>query len=115
MIKNVTTKQVVAAKVKWCSTFLTRGLGLMFHPPLSEDEAYIFAERWESRSLTTITMFFIFFPLAVIWLDGQKRVVDKVLAKPFYPRYSPSQPARYYIECHPRALEKVRVGDQLEF
>jgi uncharacterized membrane protein (UPF0127 family) len=115
MIRNATTQQLLARRVKWCTTFYTRGLGLMFHPPLREDEAYIFVEGRESRSLTTITMFFVFFPLAVIWLDGQKRVVDKVLARPFFPHYAPSQPAQYYIECHPSALDKVRVGDRLEF
>jgi len=115
MIKNVSTGEVIATRIKWCTTFLTRGLGLMFHPPLREDEAYVFVEPRESRGLTTIVMLFVFFPLAVIWLDGQKRVVDKVLAKPFYPYYAPNQPAQYYIECHPSTLEKVRVGDQLEF
>lgn len=115
MIRNGTTEQVLATRVKWCTTFLTRGLGLMFHPPLREDEAYVFVERRESRSLTTITMFFVFFPLAVIWLDARKRVVDTVLARPFYPHYAPSQPAQYYIECHPSNLGKVRIGDRLKF
>jgi uncharacterized membrane protein (UPF0127 family) len=115
MIKNVTSGEVIAARAKWCTNFLTRGLGLMFHPPLQEDEAYIFAEGRESRSLTTIHMLFVFFPLAVIWLDAGKRVVDKVLARPFYPYYAPKSPAQYYVECHPGALAKVQPGDQLEF
>ena len=87
----------------------------MFRPPLREDEAYIFDEGRESRSLTTIHMLFVFFPLAVIWLDAGKRVVDRALARPFYPYYAPSAPARYYLECHPHVLERVHVGDQLEF
>jgi uncharacterized membrane protein (UPF0127 family) len=115
MIKNVTGDEIVATKVKWCTTFLTRGFGLMFHPPLTEDEAYVFVERQESRSLTTITMLFVFFPLAVIWLDAHKTVVDKVLARPFHPSYAPRQPAQYYLECHPTVLERVQIGDQLEF
>jgi uncharacterized membrane protein (UPF0127 family) len=115
MIRNATTGEVVATRVKWCTTFLTRGLGLMFHPPLREDQAYVFVEGRESRSLTTICMLFVFFPLGVIWLDASKRVVDRVLAKPFYPYYAPRQPAQFYIECHPHALERVQLGDQLEF
>lgn len=115
MIKNVTRNQVVASRVKWCTTFLTKGLGLMFHPPLREDEAYVFVERQESRGLTTIHMLFVFFPIAVIWLDGHKRVVDKALARPFYPYYAPRQPAQYYVECNPVVLDRVQIGDQLEF
>jgi uncharacterized membrane protein (UPF0127 family) len=115
MIKNETTGQAIATRVTWCTTFLTRGLGLMFHPPLKEDQAYIFDEGRESRSMTTIHMLFVFFPIAVIWLDAGKRVVDKALARPFYPYYAPSAPAQYYVECHPRALEMAKIGDQLQF
>lgn len=115
MITNATRQEVVASKVKWRTTFLAKGLGLMFHPPLREGEAYIFVEGRESRTLTTIHMLFVLFPLGVIWLDGSKRVVDKVLAKPFFPLYAPSRPAQYYLECHPTVLEKVTIGDQLEF
>jgi uncharacterized membrane protein (UPF0127 family) len=115
MIKNATTGKLVAARTKWCTSFLTRGLGLMFHPPLREDEAYIFVEGRESRSLTTIHMLFVFFPIAVIWLNARKRVVDKVLARPFRPYYAPASPAQYYLECHPNALESADLGDQLEF
>jgi uncharacterized membrane protein (UPF0127 family) len=115
MIRNATSEQVLASKVKWCTTPLTRGLGLMFHPPLGKDKAYVFVERGESRTLTTIHMLFVFFPIAVIWLDAHKRVVDKVLARPFHPYYAPRQPAQYYLECHPDALSRVGIGDQLEF
>jgi uncharacterized membrane protein (UPF0127 family) len=115
VIRNTTTGEVLANRVTWCSTFLTRGLGLMFHPPLKEDEAYVFVEGRESRSLTTIHMLFVFFPLAVIWLDADKRVVDKVLARPFYPYYAPGSPAQYYLECHPRTLGMAEIGDQLQF
>ena len=87
----------------------------MFHPPLKEEEAYVFVEGRESRSLTTIHMLFVFFPLAVIWLDSSKRVVDTALARPFYPYYAPNSPARYYVESHPATLQRVHVGDRLEF
>jgi len=87
----------------------------MFHPPLKEDEAYVFVEGKESRSLTTIHMLFVFFPLTVLWLDSRKRVVDKALARPFYPYYAPSSPAQYYVECHPRTLDRAEIGDELQF
>lgn len=115
MIKNAATGEVIAARTKWCTTVLSRGLGLMFRPPLREDEAYIFVEGRESRSLTTIHMLFVLFPLAVIWLDAGKRVVDKALARPFRPYYAPRSPAQYYLECHPDTLGRVQVGDRLEF
>lgn len=115
MVKNLTTGQIIATRVKLCDTFLTRGRGLMFRPPLDEDEAFVFAESKESVGLTTIHMFFVFFPIAVIWLDAERRVVDKKLARPFRPYYAPQRPAQYFLECHPHALDKVEIGHQVTF
>ncbi|HIP96426.1 MAG TPA: DUF192 domain-containing protein [Anaerolineae bacterium] len=114
MIRNLTDNHMLATKVRFCDTFLTRARGLMFHRPLAEDEALVFVEKRESISRAAIHMFFVFFPIAVIWLDAGKRVVDKVLARPFRPYYAPRKPAQYYVEGHPALLEQVQVGDLLE-
>ncbi|MBC7251289.1 MAG: DUF192 domain-containing protein [Anaerolineae bacterium] len=114
MIRNLTNNRVLATKVRRCDTFVTRARGLMFHRPLARDEALLFVERKESISRAAIHMFFVFFPIAVIWLDAEKRVVDKVLARPFRPYYAPREPAQYYVEGHPDLLDQVQVGDVLE-
>ena len=115
MIKNVKTGTIVAYKVEDCDTFWKRGRGLMFHKPLAEDEALLFIHARESVSATTIHMFFVFFDIGVIWLDAQRRVVDYKLARPFRPSYAPKKPACYFVECHPRALDFVQIGDQLDW
>jgi hypothetical protein len=60
-----------------------------------------------------IHMFFVFFPIAAIWLDRNGRVVDTTLARPFRPAYVPSSPAQDVLEGPPTLLERVRIGDQL--
>jgi uncharacterized membrane protein (UPF0127 family) len=114
VIKNLTSDQIIATEVKWCDTFLSRGRGLMFRRAIGEDEAFVFAESRESVSLTSIHMFFVFLPIAVIWLDAERKVVDKILARPFRPYYAPQHPAQYFIEGHPNILDKVQIGDRLE-
>ncbi len=114
MIRNLTRDQIIATEVRWCDTFLTRGLGLMFRRAIREDEALVFVEAKASINLASIHMFFVFFPIAVIWLDAEKRVVDKKLARPFRPYYAPQRPARYVIEGHPSLLDRVQIGDRLE-
>jgi uncharacterized membrane protein (UPF0127 family) len=114
-IVNLATGETLARHVVRCDTFWRRGRGLMFRRALAEDEVYLFVERRESVAQATIHMLFVFFPIAVVWLDGGKHVVDKVLARPFRPYYAPCQPAQYYVEGHPSLLERVSVGDQLEF
>jgi uncharacterized membrane protein (UPF0127 family) len=113
MIKNLATGHLLAYRTEVCDTFWKRGRGLMFRRNLAEDEALVFVHRKESISDTSIHMLFVFFDIGVIWLDGEKRVVDKRLARPFRPYYAPRQPAQFFIECHPHALEFVDVGDEL--
>jgi uncharacterized membrane protein (UPF0127 family) len=114
MIRNLTTGQIIATEVKWCNTFFSKGRGLMFRCAIGEDEALVFVESKESIGLTSIHMFFVFFPIAVLWLDTEKKVVDKKLARPFRPCYAPQRPAQYFIEGHPNILGKVQLGDHLE-
>ncbi len=114
MIENLTTGETIARDVVRCDTFWKRGRGLMFRRALAQDQVYLFVERRESVAQTAIHMWFVFFPIAVVWLDRDRRVVDKALARPFRPYYAPRGPAQYYVEGHPSLLERVSVGDQLE-
>ena len=82
---------------------------------VADEQVYLFVEGRESVAQTAIHMLFVVFPIAVVWLDRDRHVVDKVLARPFRPYYAPSRPAQYYIEGHPDLLDRVDVGDQLEF
>lgn len=117
MITNGTTGETVARKVVRCDTFWKRGRGLMFRRrrAIADGQVFLFVERREGVAQTAIHMLFVFFPIAVVWLDRDRRVVDKVLARPFRPYYAPHRPARYYLEGHPSLLKRVNIGDQLEF
>ncbi len=115
MLSNLTTGKTLATRVVRCDTFWRRGRGLMFRSPVGQEEVYLFFEGRESVTRASIHMFFVFFAIAVIWLDRDKRVVDKALARPFRPYYAPSHPAMYYVEGHPSLLSNVSVGDQLDF
>jgi uncharacterized membrane protein (UPF0127 family) len=115
MLRNLTTGEAIAQRVVRCDTFWERGRGLMFRRTLAEDEVYLFVEGRESVAQTTIHMLFVFFPIAVVWLDSEKRVVDKALARPFRPLYAPKDPAQYFVEGCPSLLELVKIGDRLEF
>ena len=117
MITNVTTGEAIAQRIEWCDTFWKRGRGLMFRArgAVADGRVYLFVERRESVAQTVIHMFFVFFPIAVVWLDAGKQVVDKALAHPFRPYYAPRRPAQYYVEGDPSLLGRVSIGDRLEF
>jgi len=112
---NETRDERLLRRVRHCASFLCRLRGLTLRHPLGDDEGLLLVGRRESRTDTAIHMFLVFFPIAVIWLDRNGRVVDTRLARPFRPLYVPCAPARDVLEGPPALLERVRVGDQLRF
>lgn len=115
IIRNTKTNEVVLGRVKWCQSFWCHFKGLQFVRHLDDDEGLLFVTGGESIVTTTIHMFFMFMEIAVVWLDSSGRVVDKKLAKPWRPAYAPSKPAQYYIEAPVSLLERVEIGDVLNF
>lgn len=114
-VRNETSGEVVLGHVRHCSSLLCRLRGLMFRRNLGDDEGLLLVGRGESRVDTAIHMFFVFFPIAVVWLDAAECVVDVQLARPFRPFYVPCAPAKDVLEGPPGLLERVRVGHQLRF
>jgi uncharacterized membrane protein (UPF0127 family) len=100
-------------RARWCDTFACKLRGLMFRRRLAPGEGLLLVERSEGRTQTAIHMAMVFFPLGVIWLDADLRVVDKRVALPWR-IYAPGVPAQYVLEGEPAVLECVAKGDVLE-
>jgi uncharacterized membrane protein (UPF0127 family) len=112
---NETRGERLLGHVRRCASFLCRLRGLTFRRTLGDDEGVLLVGRQESRADTAIHMFFVFFPIAAIWVDRTGRVVDAQLARPFRPLYVPRASARDVLEGPPTLLERVQIGDQLRF
>lgn len=112
---NETQGVQVLERVRRCATFLCRLRGLTLRRRLGEDEGLLLVGSRESRADAAIHMFFVFFPIAAVWLDRNGQVVDARLARPFHPFYAPRAPARDVLEGPPELLERVRIGDRLLF
>ncbi|MBI1276957.1 MAG: DUF192 domain-containing protein [Anaerolineaceae bacterium] len=115
VLKQERGNKVVLKRVKLCDNFWTRFRGLQLVRYLPDDEGLLFVTGSENRANTTIHMFFMFFSIGVVWLDASGKVVDKCFAKPWRPAYAPKSPAQYFIEAKPGILDKVQLGDVLQF
>ncbi len=115
ILRKIETDEIVLARAKWCASFWCKFRGLQLVLRLPENEGLLFVTDGESRAATTIHMFFMFFSIAVIWLDSSGKVVDKCHAKPWRPVYAPNAPAQYFIEAKPSLLDRVEIGDRLRF
>lgn len=115
VLKQSRNDKVILKRVKLCDNFWTRFRGLQLVRHLPDDEGLLFVTGSENRANTTIHMFFMFFSIGVVWLDASGKVVDKCFAKPWRPAYAPKSPAQYFIEAMPGILDKVQIGDVLQF
>jgi uncharacterized membrane protein (UPF0127 family) len=109
------TNQVLIESARWCESRLCRLIGLQFRRRLKSGEALILVMPRESVSLTSIHMFFVFFPIAAIWVNNKGQVTSAQLAKPWHPYYASPTSARYVIETTSDFLKQISVGDEVDF
>ena len=102
-------------RIKYCDTFLTQLRGFTLRPRLAPDEGLVLVGKRDSRLDSSIHMFFVSFDLAVVWINSNMQVVDKVLAKSWKPAYFSKQPARYVLEVHPDRWNEFQIGDRVQF
>ena len=109
------TGEVLIPSALWCSSWLCRLRGLQFKRRLKPGEAIILVKSTDSVAATSIHMFFVFFPIAAVWVNHQGRITTMRLAKPWRPFYASTEPACYVIETLPEFLNVVKEGDVLQF
>ncbi len=114
MIKNLSSKKILVSKKTSSDSLLFKFKGLMFSPGL-KDQGLIFIFNEEKK--VQLHMFFVFFPIDVIFLDSNKKVVEvKKKLMPFT-IYNPKEKAKYILELPIGTVEKskTKIGDLIEF
>lgn len=114
-IRNEQTGVMILRQAEWRRHFWGHFTGLMLYRQLPDDAGLLFDYGHDSVLATSIHMLFMNFAIATIWINDQRQVVDKVLAKPWRLSYVPHRPARYFIEARPLLLDAVAIGDTLRF
>ena len=73
--RYVPPTRVILTRAKWCASFWCHFRGLQLVPGLPDKEGVLFVTKRESRSQTTIHMFFMLFSIGVVWLDSYGNVL----------------------------------------
>ena len=87
----------------------------MFERKANFDYGLVFPFGHETRMGSSIHMLFVFFPIAAVYLDSGKRVVDLAVLNPFALNYTPKKPAAFLIELPAGKAKELSLGDKLEF
>lgn len=112
-VVNRTRGAPLAGQVRVCRSFGSRLMGLMMRRRLGSERGVLLVMSTTSRIDSAIHMLFVFFPLAVFWLDEEGFVVSRCLAKPWRLFYAPQRPARYVLEVAQARIDSAAVGDCL--
>ena len=113
MIKNISKKTVLSDKFQLCESLFSKAIGLMFS---LKPKTLIF--KWDKNVKANIHMLFVFFPIDIIWLDKDKRVLtSKKSLKPFIGLKIGPPNTRFIIELKKGSIErsKTNSGDVLYF
>jgi uncharacterized membrane protein (UPF0127 family) len=107
--------EVLVPAARWCESAGCRFFGLQFRRRLKPGEGLLLVHPRDGTLGTSIHMFFVFFSIAAVWIDGRGTVTSAQLARPWRPYYASAAPARYVLEAGPDLLQRVRPGDRVEF
>jgi uncharacterized membrane protein (UPF0127 family) len=107
-----TAKPIIA---KYCQSFLCQLRGLMFTPELPANEGLLLVQGSDSRMNASIHMMFMRMDLAVIWINSDYSVVERVLARRWKLGYVPKTPAKYVLETSVANLNDFNIGDKVCF
>lgn len=112
MIYNKSKKTEVSSECRLCKSQVSKFLGLMFR---TKPEPLVFV--FGREKIIPLHMFFVFFPIDVLYLNKKKEVVE--LKKGFKPFtfYTPRKKALYVVELPAGSIGSSRIsrGDKISF
>ncbi|MFO8016650.1 MAG: DUF192 domain-containing protein [Candidatus Woesearchaeota archaeon] len=121
MIINKSRNRVLAKNSRILDSFLGKARGLMFHRRISKEGdgygGYGLVFPFDSEARRSIHMFFVFFPIDVLFLDRKRRVVEvKERLKPFS-ICLPKKKSKYIIELPAGVVSStaLMIGDIINF
>ena len=113
LIVNTTKQKVLARKFRNCESEFSKIKGLMF----TKNFPHALVFDMKKEKVINLHMFFVFYPIDVLWLDSNKRIV--YLKKNFIPFTFTmmNKKARYIIELEKGTISRTKtsVGDIVEF
>jgi uncharacterized membrane protein (UPF0127 family) len=108
-VVNKTKKTRVAEKYRLCRSIASKAKGLMFTTESTVIEKALIFE-FNTPSSQSIHMFFVFYPIDIVFLDENKKVVDMVEGlKPFL-IYNSRRPSKYVVELPRSAIRKSKTS-----
>lgn len=105
---------LIASNIEFARTMFRHALGLMFRKSIAYDHSMIFILKKPSQ--VSIHMIFVFFPIDVIFLNEDKKIMGMSRLRPWV-GYKAMDDIKYIIEMKAGTIENFHLcaGGQMEF
>ena len=112
-VKNLTRNSIIAAKSRLADSVLTRVVGLMF----SKQTQSAMILKFKKEIPVSLHTFFVFFPIDIMFVDGNEKVAELVEAMQPFTTYIGKKNAKYIVEVPAGTIKRsgTRVGDRIAF
>jgi len=105
---------IIATNIEIARTTFRQALGLMFRKCIRYDHSMIFILKKPSH--VNIHMLFVFFPIDIIFLNDEKKIMGLSRLRPWV-GYKAMEDIKYIIEMKAGTIEMFHLcaGGQIEF
>jgi len=112
-VRNTTKNRIIGDNAKLCGDVFSKSIGLMF----TKEQKNTLILKFNKEKIISLHMFFVFYPIDVLFLDKNKIVVDKKENFRSFTFYKSKKKAMYAIELHRGIIgkTKTKIGDKIEF
>jgi hypothetical protein len=114
-IINQTNHASASILAKYCQSFFCQFRGLMFKKNLPDGQGLLLVQSTDSKINASIHMMFMWIDLAVIWINSDYIIVDRIFAKRWKMGYFPKSPAKYVLETGVSHINDFNIGDVVTF
>ena len=113
-VANITKNKVIADNFKICDNISSKFIGLMFS---KDNKKIALILKFAEEKIISLHMFFVFYPIDVLFLNKNKIVVDKKENFKPFTFYKSMEKSMYAIELPNAAIKrtKTRIGDKIKF
>ena len=113
MTRNLAKKIIIIKNSIFIDDNFSKFIGLMFSR--RQDKALVF--KFSREKVIHLHMFFVFYPIDVLFLDKNKVVVDKKENFKPFTFYKSKKKAMYAIELRQGTIKrtKAEIGDKIKF
>lgn len=114
-IINQTNRASAPILAKYCQSFFCQFRGLMFKKYLPDEQGLLLVQSSDGKVNSSIHMMFMWIDLAVIWINSDYKVVDRVIAQRWKVGYFPKSPAKYVLETGVSHINDFNIDDVVCF